>query len=91
MSDHRPPAYPSKASLARELDCAESTIDVLVERGILPKPVRLTAGCVHWIWEDVVVAVGSLRQGSGGDPYMTGVTKLVGDEGNGKKKGEGSN
>jgi predicted DNA-binding transcriptional regulator AlpA len=88
MSDHRPPAYPSKASLAHELDCAESTIDTLVERGILPKPVRLTAGCVRWVWEDVVLALASLREGTGGDPYMTGVAKL-GDEGNGKKKGKG--
>src|SRR2546421_238087 len=41
MSDDRPPAYPSKSSLARELDCAESTIDELVRKGILPPPLRL--------------------------------------------------
>jgi hypothetical protein len=29
----RPPAYPSKAALAAELDCAESTVDDLVKSG----------------------------------------------------------
>jgi predicted DNA-binding transcriptional regulator AlpA len=88
MSEERPPAYPSKSSLARELDCAESTIDELVRKGILPKPLRLTGGCVRWSWNDVTVALASLKEGSSGDPYIAGVAKL-GDESHGKKKGKG--
>ena len=63
MSEERPPAYPSKASLARELDCAESTIDELVRKGILPKPLRLTGGCVRWCWTEVVTALAVPRPG----------------------------
>ena len=87
MSDDRPPAYPSKASLARELDCAESTIDELVRRGILPKPRRLTGGCVRWSWTEVELALNSLKDGEG-DPYLSGIAKL-GDEVGKKIKGRG--
>jgi len=76
---HRPPAFPSKATLARELDCAESTIDELVRRGILPKPRRLTGGCVRWSWTEVELALNSLKETGESDPYMSGVAKL-GDE-----------
>jgi predicted DNA-binding transcriptional regulator AlpA len=81
MSDQRPPAYLSKASLARELDCAESTIDALVHRGILPKPIRLTGGCVRWEWTKVELALNSLKQTGESDPYLSGVAKLGEDEG----------
>jgi predicted DNA-binding transcriptional regulator AlpA len=47
MAEDRPPAYPSKSSLARELDCAESTVDELVRKGILPPPLKLSGGCVR--------------------------------------------
>jgi predicted DNA-binding transcriptional regulator AlpA len=89
MSDHRTPAYPSKSTLAHELDCAESTVDELVKRGVLPKPIRLTGGCVRWIWEDVVVALTSLKDGTGGDPYSAGVAKLGESENGEKGKGRG--
>ena len=79
--DNRPPAYPSKASLARELDCAESTVDELVRKGVLPPPVRLSVGCVRWSWEEVVTAIRSLRGAAGrGDPYMAGIGKIGGHE-----------
>jgi predicted DNA-binding transcriptional regulator AlpA len=79
--DNRPPAYPSKASLARELDCAESTVDELVRKGVLPPPVRLSVGCVRWSWEEVVTAIHSLRGATGrGDPYMAGIGKIGGDK-----------
>ena len=92
MSDKQTPAYPSKATLAHELDCAESTIDELVRRGILPKPVRLTPGVVRWCWHEVQLAVASLKSDTTADPYMAGIAKIDdGDEGNDKKKGKGSN
>jgi predicted DNA-binding transcriptional regulator AlpA len=69
----RPPAFLSKASLAHELDMAESTVDEMVRRGVLPKPVKLSAGCVRWSWTAVEYALASL----GGtiedsDPFMAG-------------------
>lgn len=82
----RPPAYLSRASLARELDCSQSTIDELVRRAVLPQPLRLTPGCVRFSWEDVVTALASLKDSASGssgavpsDPFMRGalnVTKI---------------
>ena len=46
VPDARPPSYMSCASLARELDCSESTVHELVRRGVLPKPLPLTNGTV---------------------------------------------
>ena len=79
MSEQRPPAYPSKSTLAHELDCAESTVDELVRRGILPKPIRLTGGCVRWVWTEVELALNSLKETGESDPYLSGIAKL-GDE-----------
>ena len=76
MSDDRPPAYPSKSSLARELDCAESTIDELVRRGVLPPPLRLSGGCVRWCWQEVTTALASLKgTATASDPYLTAVSQ----------------
>ena len=77
--------------MAQELDCSESTIDELVRRGVLPRPIRLSGGCVRWCWQDVTMALASLQQGTSGDPYLEGVSKVVGDEGNGEKKSKGRN
>jgi predicted DNA-binding transcriptional regulator AlpA len=88
MSDHRPPAYPSKASLAHELDCAESTIDELVRKGILPKPIRLTGGCVRWDWNDVNAALASLKTaGASGDPYLDAVAQQGNEQTTKKERG----
>jgi predicted DNA-binding transcriptional regulator AlpA len=88
MSDDRPPAYPSKATLAHELDCAESTVDELVRRGILPKPLKLSGGVVRWNWDEVKLALGSLKKTGESDPYMSGIAKLGEDE-NAKKTKSG--
>jgi len=75
----RPPAYLSCASLARELDCSETTVRDLVGRGLLPKPVRLTNGTVRWRWADVDAALTSLAVGelAGSDPFMEGVKNVA--------------
>lgn len=87
MSEDRPPAYPSKASLARELDCAESTVDELVRKGILPTPLRLSGGVVRWCWQDCVTALGSLKKpGASDDPYLTAVQEQQG--GKARKEGQ---
>jgi predicted DNA-binding transcriptional regulator AlpA len=80
MADHRPPSYLSKDTLARELDCAESTVDELVKRGVLPKPFRLSNGCVRWRWADVENAIASLKDSAAGgepDPFLAGVRNVT--------------
>ncbi|MTH36647.1 transcriptional regulator [Paracoccus limosus] len=48
----RPPAYPSKQELAAELCMSVSTLDGLVQRGLLPKP-RRPGGSLRWCWREV--------------------------------------
>jgi predicted DNA-binding transcriptional regulator AlpA len=75
-----PPAYPSRATMAAELDCAESTIDELVKRGVLPKPRRLSTGCVRWCWAEVVLRLDSLKNGHGSessDPFLKGIQNVI--------------
>ena len=73
-TDIRPPAYLSRASLARELDCSESTVDEWVRRGILPAPIKLSTGGVRWRWSDVDMALMSFAPSGGGDdPYLRGI------------------
>jgi predicted DNA-binding transcriptional regulator AlpA len=74
LVSNRPPSYLSRKTLAGELDCAESTVDELVRRGVLPKPVHLSSGCVRWRWDDVEAALASLTTGATEiDPYIAGV------------------
>lgn len=73
MSRDRPPSYLSCASLARELDVSESTVSDMVRRGVLPKPLKLSGGCVRWCWADVEAALGSLKAvAAPSDPYLKG-------------------
>lgn len=60
MPPDRPPAYVSRSTLARELDMSESTVDEMVRRGVLPRPLRLSSGCVRWRWATVELALDSL-------------------------------
>ena len=64
----------SKATLATALDVSESTVEELVRRGVLPKPLKLTPGCVRWSWPAVERALASLAGTSddAADPFMTG-------------------
>lgn len=64
MSDIRPPSYLSKSVLAAELCVSESTVDEMVRRGVIPQPIRLSAGCVRWRWETVDMALASLAGSS---------------------------
>ncbi len=52
--------YLSRASLATALQISESTVDEMVRRGVLPRPVRLSSGCVRWRWASVDQALASL-------------------------------
>jgi predicted DNA-binding transcriptional regulator AlpA len=72
----RPPAYLSCASLARELDASETTVRDMVQRGVLPQPLRLSPGCVRWCWSDVEQALASLSPSAKSeqeDPFLAGV------------------
>ncbi|MCC5968406.1 MAG: transcriptional regulator [Pararhodobacter sp.] len=71
----RPPSFVSKATLAAELELSESTIDSYVQRGILPKPIRV-GGSVRWDWESVVAALSARSDSSEGDPFMKGVANV---------------
>jgi len=62
--------------LAAELDIGESTVDDLVKRGVLPRPIRI-GGSVRWNWAAVQEALISMGQGNdGADPFM----KALNDE-----------
>lgn len=74
----RPPSYVSKATLAAEIDISESTVDEYVQRGLLPKPIRI-GGSVRWHWPSVeaaLLALGGQGQHSGTDPFMAGVKNV---------------
>jgi predicted DNA-binding transcriptional regulator AlpA len=85
-TDNRPPAYLSRSQLAFELDMAESTVDDMVKRGVLPSPIKLSTGCVRWCWADVVTALSSLKDGAilsksgtpvaSSDPYILGARNV---------------
>jgi predicted DNA-binding transcriptional regulator AlpA len=69
------PSYLSRKSLARELDVSESTVDEMVRRGVLPRPLRLSSGCIRWNWACVREALASLEQTAENcatDPYLAG-------------------
>jgi predicted DNA-binding transcriptional regulator AlpA len=83
-----PAPYLSRRSLAEALDIAESTVDEMVKRGVLPPPIKLSTGCVRWCWADVETALNSLKDNAAtkgacvpsADPYIRGaqnVTKLT--------------
>jgi hypothetical protein len=74
ITGDRPPAFPSKATLAAELDISESTVDEWVRRGFLPKPIR-RGGSVRWCWEDVITCLKPQHDGDG-DQFMTGLDNV---------------
>lgn len=72
LSHSRPPSYLSCASLARELDMSETTVRDMVDKGLLPRPIRL-GGSVRWNWGDVqMMLAGIARSSAERDPYMVG-------------------
>jgi len=71
----RPPSYVSKATLAAELDVSESTVDALVQRGILPKPIKM-GGSVRWSWAQVDASLAASAASPEADPFMRGVANV---------------
>lgn len=76
---HRPPTYLSCASLARELDVCERTVQEMVRRGVLPAPVKLSPGCVRWNWFAVQAALESRSafESPVEDPFMKGLGNVT--------------
>lgn len=72
----RPPSYVAKATLAAELDISESTVDAWVQRGILPKPVRI-GGAVRWNWAQVDASLGAQAATPDTDPFMQGLRNVT--------------
>lgn len=73
-----PAPYLSKASLADALEISESTVDEMVRRGVLPRPVKLSAGCVRWRWETVDRALASMGETPQESPKATdGVQRAI--------------
>jgi predicted DNA-binding transcriptional regulator AlpA len=74
----RPPSYMSRKELAWELSVSESTVDVMVRRGIIPPPILLSAGCVRWAWEAVQERLAAASDTmDDADPYMTGAANAA--------------
>lgn len=76
IAGHRPPSFVSKATLAAELDIGESTVDDLVKRGMLPRPIKI-GGSVRWCWATVQQSLISMSPGNeASDPFL----KALSDE-----------
>jgi len=75
------PAYVSRSTLAEQLDMSESTVDEMVRRGVLPRPLRLSNGCVRWCWASVEAALASLgaagEHGAPEDPFIVGARRAA--------------
>jgi predicted DNA-binding transcriptional regulator AlpA len=71
----------SRADLATAIGVSESTVDEMVKRGVLPKPMRLSEGCVRWSVDAVRDALASLEGRSENtpaiDPFSAGVRRVT--------------
>lgn len=77
LTPERAPAYVSRQRLADLLDVSETQVDALVQRGVIPRPIKLSPGCVRWRWETVDMALASLGgiASDTADPYLHCVSR----------------
>jgi predicted DNA-binding transcriptional regulator AlpA len=81
-----PPDYVSAETLAYRLDCARSTVDDYVRRGLLPKR-RIIGNLQRWRWSEIeawIVNLDAMRPQLGSrdtddedDPYSLGVKRVT--------------
>ena len=68
-----PPDYVSVETLAHRLDCSVTTIRSYVQRGLLPRPIKL-GDLVRWRWRDVERFLRALELAEenldNADPYL---------------------
>lgn len=57
----QPPEYCSIRTIARELDCSESTVESYTNRGLLPQP-RKRGTLVRWKWSEVQEMMDGLKE-----------------------------
>lgn len=59
---------------------SESTVDEMVRRGVLPRPLRLSNGC-RWSWASVAAALASLaptdEHKAPEDPFIAGARRAA--------------
>ena len=70
------PDYVSRDTLARLLDVAPSTIDKLVEAGVLPRPFSLLPNVVRWRRLDVDAAIQALNPSGVDDEFLARVKNV---------------
>lgn len=78
--NERPSAFLGRAALAAELDIAESTVDEMMRRGVLPQPYELSGGCVRWKWIEVEEALACRKRGGNNppaDPFLAGASNVT--------------
>jgi predicted DNA-binding transcriptional regulator AlpA len=70
------PDYVSRDTLAKLLDVAPSTIDKLVEAGVLPRPFHLLPNVVRWRRLDVDAAIQALNPSGVDDEFLARVKNV---------------
>jgi predicted DNA-binding transcriptional regulator AlpA len=68
------PEYCSVKTMAKELDCSESTVVDYTNRGLLPQP-RKRGTLVRWKWSEVQAMMDGLPEahGEADDPILRAV------------------
>jgi predicted DNA-binding transcriptional regulator AlpA len=75
-----PSPYISRTSLAAALEISVSTLDGLVRRGVLPKGIKMSDGCIRWRWATVderLAALGEGRPDSPASKEQAGVQRAI--------------
>lgn len=77
------PDFVSAETLAHRLDCAVSTVHAYVQRGLLPKPIKL-GNLTRWRWAEVEQHIDALEYGhprpDDADPYFAGIIRATSKE-----------
>ncbi|NRB18786.1 MAG: helix-turn-helix domain-containing protein [Rhodobacteraceae bacterium] len=58
-----PPIFCSIATVAKNLDCGETTVRDYVNRGLLPKPTKI-GGMARWKWIEIERAMDQAQIGA---------------------------
>jgi predicted DNA-binding transcriptional regulator AlpA len=70
----------TRAELADQLGVSPDTVDEYVRQGVLPRPIRFSAGCIRWRSASVDAALASLEGGGQGmsrDDADAGVQRAI--------------
>lgn len=70
------PDYCSLATVARRLDCGETTVRDYVDRNLLPKPRRF-GGLVRWKWSEIEDRLDGLARGNGNEGEADPILRAI--------------